>query len=72
MFKKGVIFLNPQVFQMLAAVVDPDVLDLIPGDKNTFFRKLEKCLNVSYTDAGMTCLLQGRYVHDYHYAPLSL
>ncbi len=47
---------------MLAAVVDPDVLDLIPGDKNTFFRKLEKCLNVSYTDAGLTCLLQGRYM----------
>ena len=47
---------------MMAAVVDPDLLELIPGDADLFFRKLELCLGINYTNAGQMCLLQGRYV----------
>ena len=55
-----------QVFQMMAAVVDPDLLELIPGDADLFFRKLELCLGINYTNAGQMCLLQGRYVEKMH------
>lgn len=51
---------------MMAAVVDPDLLELIPGDADLFFRKLELCLGINYTNAGQMCLLQGRYVEKMH------
>ena len=47
---------------MMAAVVDPDFLELMPGDPDPFFRRLELSLGINYTNAGQICLIQGRYV----------
>ncbi len=44
----------------MAAVVDPDFVQLIPSESELFFRKLEMLLGLSCVKTGHMCLIQGR------------